>query len=169
MRIPASRIPALARDMTSSLLADGDVESEAPAELQKDIEAVLTQYMRDEQAITDRARELLDARRLPASELGKMKRLVADERKLKLGDEAVDYILDQLIEFLMHSHNVDEIYCEDVVLRRKLRLPLRQLQAAEESLEQEVRGQLKHVKEGTAVWDVEYRRMMEDIKRRKGL
>lgn len=169
MRIPASRIPALARDMTSGLLADGDVESESPAELQKDIEAVLTQYMRDEQAVTDRARELLDARRLPTSELGKMKRLVADERKLKLGDEAVDYILDQLIEFLMHSNNVDEIYCEDVVLRRKLRLPLRQLLAAEQSLEQEVRGQLKHVKEGTAVWDVEYRRMMEDIKRRKGL
>ncbi|MGE0328718.1 MAG: DUF507 family protein [Polyangiaceae bacterium] len=169
MRIPASRIPALSRDMTSALLSDGDVESESPNELQKDIEAVLSQYVRDEQAVTDRARELLDARRLPPSELGKMKRLVADERKFKIGDEAVDYILDQLIEFLMHSSNVDEIYCEDVVLRRKLRLPLRQLQAAEESLEQEVRGQLKHVKEGTAVWDVEYRRMMEDIKRRKGL
>lgn len=169
MRIPASRIPGLARDMTSALLADGDVESESPTELQRDIEAVLSQYVRDEQAITERARELLDARRLPNSELGKMRRLVAEDRKMKTGDDAIDYILDQIIEFLMHSNNVDEIYCEDVVLRRKLRFPLRQLAAAEENLEQEVRGQLKHVKEGTSVWDVEYQRMMEEIKRRKGL
>ncbi len=169
MRIPAPRIPGLARDMTQALLADGDVESESPAELQRDIEAVLSQYVRDEQAITERARELLDARRLPNSELGKMRRLVAEDRKMKTGDDAIDYILDQIIEFMMHSSNVDEIYCEDVVLRRKLRFPLRQLAAAEDNLEQEVRGQLKHVTEGTAVWDVEYRRMMEEIKRRKGL
>jgi hypothetical protein len=32
-----------------------------------------------------------------------------------------------------------------------------------------VRNQLKHVQEGTSVWEVEYRRMMDDIKRRRGL
>jgi hypothetical protein len=32
-----------------------------------------------------------------------------------------------------------------------------------------VRGRLKHVKEGTSMWEIEYRRMMDDIKRRKGL
>lgn len=169
MRIPASKIPALARDMTQALLAEGDVEAKSPSELQQDIEAVLTQYMRDEQAVTDRAREVLDARHLPPSELYKIRKRVAEERHMKVGDEAIDYILDQLIEFLMQCQSVDEIYCEDVVLRRKLRGPLRQLAQAEASLEQEVRGQLRHVQEGTAVWDVEYRRMMEDIKRRKGL
>jgi hypothetical protein len=51
----------------------------------------------------------------------------------------------------------------------RLREPLRKQFAAEEQLEQEVRGRLKHVQEGTQMWEIEYRRMMEDIKRRKGL
>jgi hypothetical protein len=32
-----------------------------------------------------------------------------------------------------------------------------------------VRAQLKHVKEGTAQWDVEYARVLETVKRRRGV
>jgi len=32
-----------------------------------------------------------------------------------------------------------------------------------------VRGKLKHMEEGTRTWEVEYARIMEDIRRRKGL
>jgi hypothetical protein len=98
-----------------------------------------------------------------------MKKLVADERKIKIGEDAIDYILDQLVEMLMHSANVGEVFVEDYVLRRKMRDPLRKLAAEEDELQAEVRAQLRHVKEGSSVWEVEYRRMMDDIKRRKGL
>ena len=50
-----------------------------------------------------------------------------------------------------------------------MREPLRKQFAAEEQIEQEVRGRLKHVKKGTQLWEVEYRRMMDEIKRRKGI
>jgi hypothetical protein len=69
----------------------------------------------------------------------------------------------------MHSANVAEVFAEDVVLRRKMREPLRREVTADTELEKEVRGRLKHVEEGSALWEIEYRRMMEDIKRRKGL
>jgi hypothetical protein len=39
----------------------------------------------------------------------------------------------------------------------------------EYSIDAEVRARIKHVKEGTSVWEVEYRRVLEEIKRRKGL
>lgn len=169
MRLHAARVPQIAAEMITALTADGDIECEAPREVQLDIEAVLNQYVHDEQEINDKARDLLASRNLPPTELGKMKRLLADERKIKLGDEAVDYLLDQLVEMLMHSNNVDEVYAQDVDLRRKMREPLRRQAAIEDELQAEVRGRLKHVKEGTSVWEVEYRRMMEDIKRRKGL
>jgi len=39
----------------------------------------------------------------------------------------------------------------------------------DEALDTEVRSQLKHVKEGSRTWEVEYRRIMSDIQRRKGL
>ena len=169
MRLHSARVPQIAAQMVTLLTKDGDIECESKKEVQLDVESVLNQYIRDEQAVTDRARDLLQMRKLPSSELGRMKRLVADDMKLKLGDDAIDYLLDQLVEMLMHSNNVDEIYSEDVVLRRKMRDPLRQQAADEAKLEEEVRGRLKHVEEGSQLWEVEYRRMMDDIKRRKGL
>lgn len=169
MRLHSAKVPQLAAEIVQSLLTDGDIECESPKEVQLDVESVLNQYIQDEEAVSERAKELLAARGLPQTELSKMRRLVADERKLKLGDEAVDYLLDQLVEILMHSHNVDEIFSEDVVLRRKMREPLRKQNVAEQEIAAEVRGRLKHVQEGTSMWEIEYRRMMEDIKRRKGL
>jgi hypothetical protein len=122
----------------------------------------------DDQEINDRARDLVAARGLPNSELTRMKKLVAEQKHVKISDDAIDYLLDQLIEILMHSNNVDEVFAEDHVLRVRMREPLRKQFAAEEQLEQEVRGRLKNLQEGTAVWEVEYRRLMDDIKRRKG-
>jgi hypothetical protein len=169
MRLHSAKVPQLATEMVSSLLEGGDVESDSPKEVQADIAAVLSQYIRDEQDVSDQAKSMLAARSLPQSDYSRVKKLVADERKIKLGEDAIDYLLDQLVEMLMHSANVDEIFAEDYVLRRKMREPLRRQFAEEEALQAEVRGQLKHVQEGTSVWEVEYRRMMEDIKRRKGI
>jgi hypothetical protein len=169
MWLHRAKIPQIAAEMIGALTAQNDIECESPKEVQLDVEAVLSQYLNDEREITEKAKELTASRNLPPSEVGKMKRLVADQKKFKIGEEAIDYILDQLVEMLMHSNNVDEIYAEDYQLRRKMREPLRKQLAMEEQLEVEVRGRLKHVQEGTQMWEIEYRRTMEDIKRRKGL
>jgi hypothetical protein len=95
--------------------------------------------------------------------------MIAQERGIKLGDEAIDYVLDQLVEMLMHSQNVEEIYADDITLRRKMRDPLRKHAQIDDEVQAEVRNQLKHVKEGSALWEVEYQRMLDDIRRRKGL
>lgn len=169
MRLYSARIPKLAKEMVAPLLKDGDIESDSPNEVEEDVAAVLSQYMRDEQAASDRAKEIVAQRNLPPTDLGRIKKLVADERKIKIGEDAIDYVLDQLVEMMFHSANVSEVFVEDYVLRRKMREPLRRLTSEEDELQAEVRSQLKHVKEGSSVWEVEYRRMMEEIKRRKGL
>lgn len=169
MRIPKSRVPQLAADMLAQLLEHNDIETETPAEVELDLQSVLNQYIRDEQEITEKARELMTRRGLPSGQLNQIKRQLAEQRKLKLGEEAIDYLVDQLIEFLMHSHNVAEIYAPDHRLRRILREPLRQLQNAEGNVDALVRDRMKHVQEGTALWEVEYQRILEDVRRRKGL
>ncbi len=168
MWLHRAKIPQIAAEMVRALKDSGDIECESPREVQGDLEAVLSQYVSDDQEINDRARDLVAARGLPNSELTRMKKLVAEQKHVKIGDDAIDYLLDQLIEILMHSNNVDEVFAEDHVLRVRMREPLRKQFAAEETLEQEVRGRLKNLQEGTAVWEVEYRRLMDDIKRRKG-
>jgi uncharacterized protein len=169
MRLHGPRVPQIAHEMLTALVKGKDIETEAPGEVQADIEAVLNQYVRDEQAVGEKAKDMMAARGLSQNEFPRLRKLVADEKHIKLGDDAIDYLLDQLVEMLMHSANVDEVYSEDYELRRKMRDPLRKQLAEEQALEQEIRGHLKHVQEGTGLWEVEYRRMMEDIKRRKGL
>jgi len=169
MRLHGPRVPQIAGEMVTALVKGKDIETESPNEVKADIEAVLTQYVRDEQAVGERAKEMMAARGLSQNEYPRLRKLVADEKRIKLGDDAIDYLLDQLVEMLMHSSNVEEVFSEDYELRRKMRDPLRRQLAEEQALEQEIRGQLKHVQEGSGLWEVEYRRMAEEIKRRKGL
>lgn len=169
MRLRSARIPKLAQEMVSALLEGHDIEVSSTKEVQLDVEAVLNQFSKDEQEVSERARDLLAQRGLPPTDLGRIKKLLADERKIKIGDDAIDYLLDQLVEMLMHSANVEEIFSEDHVLRRKMREPMRRLQVEDEDLQHEVRAHLRHVQEGTSTWEVEYQRMMEEIKRRKGI
>jgi len=169
MRLHGAKLQDLARQIVETLLAEGDIETDNPSGVRADVLAVLEQYVRDEQQVLERAKEVLAARGLPPTELARIKRLVSEERGIKLGDEAIDYLQDQLVEMLMHSQNVAEIYADDVTLRRKMRGPLRKHAQLDEELHAEVRGQLKHVKEGSALWEVEYQRMLEDIRRRKGI
>ncbi len=169
MRIPKSRAASLAQEMFRALVEHNDIETETPREVERDLEAVINQYIRDEQALTERAREMMQRQAAPSSQLGRMKRQLAEQRKFKLGEEAIDYIVDQLIEFLMHSHNVDEIYAPDHRLRRLLREPLRRVLNSEGEVDTAVRSRMKHMQEGSAAWEVEYQRILEDVRRRKGL
>lgn len=169
MRLHSAKVPEIASQMVKALVDAGDIECESPKEVGLDVTAVLEQYIRDEHEVSEKAKDIVVARGLPQTELARVKKSLADERKIKLGDDAIDYLLDQLVEMLMHSANVDEVYAEDVELRRKMREPLRRQAAIEDELQAEVRGRLKHVQEGSAMWEVEYRRMMEEIRRRKGL
>jgi hypothetical protein len=169
MRLHAPKISQLSREILDALISNRDIETQSTEEVRLDIESVLTQYLNDESQVTERAKEILAARGLSPNELGRIRRLVAEERKIQIGDETIDYLLDQLVEILMHSNAVDEVWAEDFELRRHMREPLRKHATLDDQLQAEVRGRLKHVQEGTALWEVEYRRMMEDMRRRKGL
>jgi hypothetical protein len=169
MWLHRAKVPQVAAEMVRALTEGGDIECESPREVQADIEAVLAQYLNDDQEIAEKAKDMVAARGLPQSDLGRMKKLVAEQKHVRIGEDAIDYLLDQLLEILMHSNNVDEVFAQDHVLRLRMREPLRKQFAAEDQLDQEVRGRMKHMQEGSALWEVEYRRTMDDIKRRKGL
>lgn len=169
MFLPHNKVSAVAKEMLTLLLESGDIETLVPLEVQLDLEAVLNQYLRTEHDLATQAREAVDARGLSSRDYNRVLRSMAEQKNFKVGDEALDYVLDQLVQILFTSSNVEEVYAEDHDLRRKLRDPLRKHEGARESLDKEVRSQIKHVQEGTSVWEVEYQRMMEDIRRRRGL
>ncbi|MBL8608640.1 MAG: DUF507 family protein [Myxococcales bacterium] len=169
MRLYGTKAPNIAHEITASLLSSGDIEAEAPKEVEADVLSVLNQYVSQEKDVSDRTRELLERTGRGPGEFNRVRNQVAESSGIKVGDEALDYLLDQVVAIFHHSANVDEIYVEDVELRRKMRPIFKKYMAADADLDGEVRAQLKHVTEGTRTWDIEYARVMEQIKRKRGL
>jgi hypothetical protein len=169
MRLYAGKAPTIATEVVRTLLAAKDIESEQPKEVELDVASVLNQYLATEREVNDRAKDLLERTGKPQAEYQRVRALVADEKGIKVGDDALDYLLDQVVEMLMHSNNVDEVYVEDVVLRRKMAPVFKKHMAVDASLDTEVRAQLRHVKEGSRDWEIEYARVLEQVRRRKGL
>jgi uncharacterized protein len=169
MRLYSGKVSAISTEVVRALLASKDVEAETPKEVEADIAAVLNQYLADEREVNDRAKDVLERTGKPQTEFQRVRALVADEKGIKVGDETLDYLLDQVVEMLMHSGNVDEVYVEDVELRRRMAPVFKKHMAVDSSLDADVRAQLKHVREGTREWEIEYTRVLEQVKRRKGL
>jgi len=169
MRLFSGKIAPLSEEITKALVENKDIECESKKEVTRDIESVFSNYLQLEKEANDKAKDVLQSRGLPQSEFGRIKKLAAEQKGIKIGEDLMDHLLDQLIEMLMHSNNVDEVYVEDHALRRRMRPALKKYLEMEGELDTLVRSQLKHVQEGSRTWEVEYRRIMEDMQRRKGL
>jgi uncharacterized protein len=169
MRLFSGQISTLSEEIVKALVDNKDIECDSKREVVRDVESVFASYLQSEREATEKAKGLLTARGLPQSEFNRIKRLAAEQKGIKVGDEMMDFLLDQLIEILMHSSNVDEVFVEDHDLRRRMRPALKKYLDIDDALDNEVRSKLKHMQEGSRMWEVEYQRVMSDIQRRKGL
>jgi uncharacterized protein len=167
MWLTRAKLPSLASSIVKGLV-DGDlIETESPAGVQADILAVLEQYLRDEHEISTKARDLAAARNAPPAEVTRLRKELARQQGVGIGDDAIDYLLAQFLEMLMHSSNVEEIFAQDHQLKLAMRTPLRNEQAAADQLDEVIRKRLKHVQEGSSQWEIEYQRMREEVSRRR--
>ncbi len=150
-------------------MAGGDLEVENADEARIDIEAVLKEYLRLERMVGEEAKNRLEERGLPYAQLGKMRSQVAKDKNLPNSDDIVPYLMDQILSLLFHSQNIAEVFAEDVELRKKITPILRKHMDVESELDKEVRDRIKNLSEGTAAFDVEYSKVMDQMKRKKGL
>jgi len=169
MKLYTGKIPTIAQEIIQSLVQANDIEVNDAHEAQLDVEAVLKEYVRMDRECTDKAKDLLEERKLNYGQFGKLKRALAEERGFALGDEAPSWITSQVLETFMQSQHVDEVFSDDVVLRKKLKDVLKKHMAVDEELDQEVRRRIKNLEEGTQSWELEYAKVMEQIKRKHGL
>jgi len=169
MRLFSGKIAPLSEEIVKVLLENQHIETEAKREVVRDVESVFESYLQMDREATEKAKDLLQSRGLPPTEFPRVRKLAAEQKGIKVGEEMMDYLLDQLIEILMHSNNVAEVFAENHDLRRAMRPVLKKHLDVDEQLDIEVRGKLKHVQEGSRTWEIEYQRIMGDIQRRKGL
>jgi len=169
MRLYPAKIEPIAVEVIDKLTQDGDLEVADPHEARLDVAAVLKEYLRVDKELTERAKDILEIRGLPHSHLMRTKRQLAEQKDFGLGEDGVVWITNQLVEAFMQSKNIDEVFADDAVLRRKLKEILVRHMQVEEELDQEVRQRLKNLQEGTSAWEVEYARVMDQIRAKHGI
>ena len=169
MKLYSSKIPSIASDLLRKLKEAGDIEVSDMNEAQLDVEAVLKEYLRLDRDLTEKSKDLMEKRKLPYEQFQKIKRAMMEERDFGSGEDMPRYLANQILEAFMHSASVEEVFTEDVELRQKLQVILRKHLTVDDGLDEEVRRRIKNLQEGTATWEIEYQRVMDQVKRQQKL
>ena len=172
MRLYKGKIPTVAREVIDTLRREACIEvlPENVAEAEADVASILNEYLRLDREVSDAAKDLLARRGLEHNQLSRIKRLVAKEKGFGVGEDAMEWVLKQATEILFYSKNVEEVFAEDHSLRKKITDVLRKhTDVVDEELDGEVRKRVRNLQEGTEAWDIEYNRVLAQIKRQKGL
>lgn len=169
MKLYPAKIDTIAADIINTLVSSGDIEVADRNEAELDVASVLKEYVRVDRELTERAKDIMEIRGLSYSALGRTKRTLAEQKDFGLGEEGISWMCTQINEMLMRSSHVDEIYAEDAALRRAMKEVLRKHMMVDEELDKEVRQRIRNLEEGTSAWDVEYGRVMEQMKQKHGI
>jgi uncharacterized protein len=171
MRLYPKLVPIIAREIIQRLTTDGDLEVEpirvADAEL--DMAAIMREYLANEERVNQATREALERRGYDFSKFNQVKREMADVRGFKLGDEGVEFLINQMLEFLLISRNIEEVFAEDNQMRPKILQVMKKHLDVDDEIDREARGRLKHLQEGTSAFEIEYQKVLEQIRRARGL
>ncbi len=171
MRLYPKVIPIISRESIQKLMQDGDLEVEPLriADAEMDLSAIMREYLANEERVNQATREALERRGYDYSKFNQVKREMADVRGFKMGDEGIEYVINQMIEFLLISRNIEEVYAADNVIRQKIFAIMKKHLDVDEEIDREARTRLKHLQEGTSAFDIEYNKTIDQIRRARGL
>jgi len=169
MRLFRGKIEVISEEILRTLKQAEDIELEDEAEAKVDIESVLKEFLRLDREIVEEAKNRMESRGLGYSQLNRIKSQVSKERGGPAQDDVLPYLLEQIINLLFHSANVAEIFSDDAVLRTKVSPILRKHMEVENDLDREVRSKIKNLQEGTSDFEIEYARVMDQMKQKHRL
>ena len=171
MRLYPKVIPTIAREVVQTLMQDGDVEVETMRvnDAEMDMASVMKEYLAAEERVNAATREALERRGYDHSKFNQVKREMADVRGFKMGDEGIEYVIGQMMEQLLVSRNVEEVFSDDLGLRKKIFAIFKRHLDVDDEIDREARARLKHLQEGTTAWDVEFGKTVELLRRSRGL
>ena len=169
MRLYSGKIPLVGTEIVKALVDSGDIAVTDRTEAEMDVQAVLKEYIRLDREITEKAKDLLQKRNLPYEQFGKIKRTLAGEKSFGLGEDGLEWMTNQMIESFMQSPHIEEVFVDDTVLRKRMGDILKKHMQVDEELDEEVRRRIKNLEEGTSTWEVEYGKVLDQIKRHRGL
>jgi hypothetical protein len=171
MKLDRAKIPVIAKGVIERLVADGDVEirPEAREEAEKDLAAIMDEYLRRDNELRDQIRDFMSSQNIPYSDFGRTRKRLADEMGHPLGDDVERFLCRQFIENMMISPSIDEVFGEDRDIYRKVMDVLKANDVNEEEIRTEALGRMKNVQEGTVDFELQLQEQMKQVKKRRGL
>jgi len=171
MKIYRGKIRPISEEVVNSLIAEGDIEvpPDQVEEVILDVEAIIKEYTRLDEELNRQAREILQQRGLSYTEFGKVKRELAEAKRFETGDRAMFWIGTQILECFMVNNRVSEVFSEDWVMRKKIVKIFDNHLGFEEQIDKEARSRIKNIAEGTPEWEIEYKKIYNQIARKRGL
>jgi hypothetical protein len=171
MRLYPKLVPIIAREIIQRLMQENDVEVEPirVADAEMDMAAIMREYLANEERVNQATREALERRGYDFSKFNQVKREMADVRGFKLGEDGVEFLINQMLEFLLISRNIEEVYSDDNAMRPKILSVMKKHLDIDEEIDREARGRLKHLQEGTSAFEIEYQKVLDQIRRARGL
>src|SRR5260370_19326095 len=156
MRLYPKVIPIISRECIQKLMQDGDIEVEPVriADAEIDLSAIMREYLANEERVNEATREALERRGYDHSKFNQVKREMADVRGFKMGDEGIEYVINQMIEFLLISRNIEEVFAPDNVLRQKIFAIMKKHLDVHEEIDREAPTRLKPLQEGTSACEI---------------
>ena len=169
MRLYPGKVDTIAAEIITPLTQAGAIEVGDGTEAGLDAAAVLKEYIRVDKELTERAKDILEIRGLPYSHLGRTKRQLAEQKEFGLGEEGLAWIANQMLEAFMSSRHIDEVFADDAILRRKIKDICKKHMMVDEAIDQEVKDRIKNLEEGTQAYDIEYQKVLEQVKGKHGI
>jgi hypothetical protein len=171
MRLYRAKVPVIAKEIIEQLSTDGDIEvlGENREEAERDLVAIMEEYMRRDQAFRNQVRDFMDRRGLPYDAYGRTRKAMAEEQQHPLNDDVERFLARQFVEAMMISRFVEEIYEEDKVMYRKVIALLKKHDIDEREIREAAVGRIKNVKEGTIEFEIALEKAVRDEKKSRGL
>jgi hypothetical protein len=169
MKLYRARVAPIAAATLKALLDDGDIEVNNREEAEKDLVAIMGEYLRRDDELRTRVKDQMARKNLPYGEGGKVRKALAEEMEHPVGDDVFRFLSRQFVENLMISRFVDEVFAEDAVLYKKVMEVLKSFDVDEDALRTEAAEKVKNVQQGTVEYEIALSDAMRDVKKRKGL
>ncbi|MDP3232089.1 MAG: DUF507 family protein [Myxococcales bacterium] len=171
MRLYPKLVPLIAREIIDRLAKEKDIEVEAirMSDAELDMSAIMREYLANEERVNQATREALERRGYDFSKFNQVKREMSDVRGFKIGDDGIEFVINQMLEFLLISRNIEEVFSDDTQMRPKIMQIMKKHLDVDEEIDREARGRLKHLEEGTSAYEIEYQKTLEQIRRARGL
>lgn len=171
MRLYRAKVPVIAKEVIETLATDGDIEvlGENREEAERDLAAIMEEYLRRDNAFRNRVRDFMDRRNLPYEAYGRTRKALAEETSHPMGDDVERFLGRQFVEAMMISRFVEEIFEEDRIMYKKVLGILKKHDVDEREIREAAMGRIKNVREGTIEFEIAMEKAVREEKKTRGL